>query len=368
MMFKATKPHSAGFEDTSDGPIQHGSGFWGDRRWYFPKARADFSNPKEKPVQTTDYIHRVDDHVGNHTVTRGSVRLLVLRHTLVLLAFLLPIVAFALVLSISKLYDFRTDYWAESFSHCNYDGSFTPDDNPSKSLWDRSGFFYINVAWGKMDFSTAKFIDIVWDVGVGRAGQAVIAYVTFKVTSQYLAMAMHEGPVSYATFESLAFVPPTLARTGRLAGDLLTNRGWRPRLIMVWIVLSSLFVIGFSSFATAMSGYGSDTTAVMPDYDGNDVAWTDYEMVQFAINDAWRIAEPGPVTITGSTGCTQQGLSSDDDGGDHDGDAPNTYHRRDGSDDADGNDPWEYVPFNCTLFWRTVQCECHVDPYADVKN
>ncbi|KAK4936616.1 hypothetical protein LTR10_022539 [Elasticomyces elasticus] len=257
-----------------------------------------------------------------------------------------------------KLYRSRADHWENSFTHCNYDGTFTPYDTPSKSLWDTAGFFDINVAWGKMEFSTAKFIDIVWDIGVGRAGQALIACVTFKVTSQYLAMAMHEGPVSYITFESLAFVPPSLVRTGRLAGDLLTNRGWQARLIMVWILFSSFFVISFSSLATAMSGYGSGTTAVMPNYDGIDAVWGDYEVVQFAINDAWRIGEPGRVIITGTTSCAQQGLSSDDhddNDDDDDGASTSTYRRRN-KRDGDGEDnPWEYVPFNCTLFWRTVQ-------------
>ncbi|KAI1620814.1 hypothetical protein EDD37DRAFT_653128 [Exophiala viscosa] len=278
-----------------------------------------------------------------------------LRHALVLLAFLLPVVIFALTLNVPDLYRFRADYWSNSFTHCNYDGTFTPYDTPSKSLWDKAGFFDINVAWGEMGFSTAKFIDIFWDNAVGRTGQALIACVTYKVTSQYLDVAMQEGPIPYTTFESLAFVPPTLIRTGRLARDLLTNRGWRARLIMLWILFSSLFVISFSSFATAMSGYSSDTTAVMPNYDGIDTGWEDYEVVQFAINDAWRIGEPAPVTITGTTSCVQQGLSSDNNDDDDSGYSRSTYNRRDGSDDDDEDDPWEYVPFNCTLFWRTVQ-------------
>nr|KAK5446069.1 hypothetical protein LTR18_003988 [Exophiala xenobiotica] len=248
----------------------------------------------------------------------------------------------------------------DTFGHCDYNGDFTPYGSPSISLWDRSGFFYINVAWGEMDFPTAKFIDIVWDVGIGRAGQALLAWVTFKVSSQYLTATMRERSVSYGTFEALAFVPPTLVRTGRLAGDLLANRGWRTRLTMVWIICSSLFVISFSSLATAMSGYSSNNEAVMPDYTGRVVGYADYQVVHFAINDAWRIGEPEPVTVTVGNACVWQGIGSEDDNTDEATQGADAYNSRD-IDTEDDEDPFEYVPSSCTMFWRSVQ---YVDLYG----
>lgn len=300
-------------------------------------------------------------------LTEGDSRTLIgIKHVLVFLAFSFPVIALALVLKIPAWYAFHADYWVDSFTHCNFNGIFTPYDQPSISLWAISGFFYISVSWGKMAFSTAKFIDIVWDIAVGRAGQALLAFITFRVSSQYLAMAMREAPVSYNTFESLAFVPPSLIRTGRLAGDLLTNRGWRARLIIIWIVLSSLFVLSFSTLVTAMSGYSSNVYAVMPDYEGRSVVWTNFQVVQFSINDAWRIGEPEPVVITMGDTCVHQGFLDDDDDDDDDsGNYHDSVHSRrdDNDDDDDDNDgdgqgiPWEYVPFNCTVFWRTVQCK-----------
>ncbi|KIV82692.1 hypothetical protein PV11_04783 [Exophiala sideris] len=356
-MFRTLETRLTGLGDAFDGPIHHDPEAWSGSRWPFRKFQAQTATDRltEKATQATTYRLPSHKHARDNTLRQRSILSVFLGHALVLLAFLIPVATFALTLSVPKLYKFRANNWANTFTHCNYDGTFTPYDTPSKSLWDKAGFFDINVAWGKMGFSTAKFIDIVWDVGAGRAGQALIGYVTFRVTSQYLAMAMHESPVSYTTFESLAFVAPSLVRTGRLAGDLLTNRGWRARLAMVWILFSSLFVISFSSFATAMSGYSSDTTTVMPDYDGIDAAWADYEVVQFAINDAWRVGQPGPVTIARTTSCVRQGLSANDNGNYDGGDPTITYHRRDGSENDRKDDPWEYVPSNCTLFWRMVE-------------
>lgn len=202
-----------------------------------------------------------------------------------------------------------------------------------------------------MHFPTAKFIDIIWDIVVGRGGQAILGWITYKISSQYLTLAMHEAAVPYSTYEALAFMPPTLTRTIRLMRDLLLNRGRKARLIILWIVLSSLFVISFSSFATAMSGYSSNTYAIMQSYQGELVPWQDFEAVQFVIVDAWRVCEPGPVTITLGSTCLADGFLKDDEEEDETQD-----HDDDGDGDDEDDDPWEYVPSNCSMFWRTVQC------------
>ena len=292
----------------------------------------------------------------------------VLKHTAVFLAFSIPIGILALVIKVPTWYAMEAEYWAtNSFTHCNFNGEFTPLDKPTVGLWDSAGFFYITVSWGQMAFSTAKFIDIVWDIVVGRGGQAILALTTFKVSSQYLAMAMREAPVSYNTFEALAFVPPTVVRTTRLAGDLLTNRGWRARLIIVWIILSSLFVLSFSSWITTMSGYSSNIEAVMPNHENESVMWSNFAVVQFAINDAQRIGHHGPLFITAGETCVLEGFMNDDDeyDGKYDDDETSsiTKHRQrdnnveeEGEDaDGNGNMPWEYVPSTCSSFWRTVQ-------------
>ncbi|KIY02728.1 uncharacterized protein Z520_01193 [Fonsecaea multimorphosa CBS 102226] len=377
-MFAPTQSHSDGAPEISHGAHYKAPRSWSNlRRWSTQKNPSNNVREQERSstgltsATLTDNYNR--HHVGA-TPRQRRVPTLLLKHVIVFLAFSLPIIILALVIKIPEWYAFSADYWvSNSFTHCNFNGLFTPYDKPSISLWDPSGFFYITVSWGKMAFSTAKFIDIVWDIVVGRGGQAFLAVVTFKVSSQYLAFAMREAPVSYNTFESLAFVPPGLMRTGRLAADLLTNRGWRARLIIVWIVSSSLFVLSFSSLVTAMSGYSSDISAVMPDYDNESIAWTNFQVVQFAINDAERIGLPGPMYITVGDTCVQQGFLNDDDDDDDDDDDGSSYSdsglpfpdrtpvRRDKDDETDsgnsshGKVDWKYVPANCTTFWHTVQ-------------
>ncbi|OCT47638.1 hypothetical protein CLCR_03319 [Cladophialophora carrionii] len=376
-MLAATQTHVNGAPEISDGAQDSAPRSWNNlRRWSIRKSQASAMHNEQDRSNTglssTGVNENYTTHRDGDEQSRRShaVAIPALRHATVLLAFSLPIVALALVVKVPEWYAFEAENWvSNSFTHCNFNGEFTPLDKPTVGLWDPEGFFYITVSWGKMAFSTAKLIDIVWDIVVGRGGQALLAFVTFKVSSQHLALAMAKAPVSYNTFESLAFVPPTLVRTVRLAGDLLTNRGWQARLIMVWIILSSLFVLCFSSLITAMSGYSSNINAVMPNHENESVLWSNFQVVQFAVHDAERIGHSGPLFITTGDICVQSGFRDDDDDDDEDGDSGRYFAKRylaagnppsrrddeDGNADGIGEVPWEYVPANCTTFWHIVQ-------------
>lgn len=314
--------------------------------------------PVEVPDCQNMHIHN-NDMVDNdkHPIwhDESAARLLSsLKVSLIVIGFSLPLVAFGLVASIPHLDGFSGRSWRSDFNHCDYDGSFTPYNKPIGTMWDMSGIFNITFAWGQMSFQTAKIVDIIWDTALGRGGQAILAYVTYAVSSRYLQLVLQRTSVSYSTFEALAFMPPTAVRTLSLARELLTHRGWLDRMIVAWIVSSSLFVLCFSSFATAIAGYSSTRAAVIETYQGQTVPWQDLKLVQFIIQDAQRLGEPEPIIITSGITCVDQGIvdRDDDDDEDGDGDGDEGPDKEEGTDDV-----WKYVPPSCTLFWRTVQCK-----------
>lgn len=342
--------------DLSGGPIYEDSRPWfTSTNWFRHNAPYGHKpQPENGSKQLPEHQEKITDHqkcVGHHDRSRSLTHIVewrtasTLKHASVFLGFSLPVIIFIIVIDVPRVYKYHSQYWNNKFNHCNFNGGFTPYDDPSISQWDTSGFLYITVAWGRMSFPLTKFIDVVWDNVAGRAVQALLAWTTYTVSSQYLSIAMREAAVSYTTYEALAFVPPTFIRTLRLAGDLLVRRGMVARLITLWIVLSSLFVLSFSSWATAMAGYSSITYAAMKTYDGELVAWENYQVVQFAIADASRIGEPSTVLITTGRECVADGFLEDEDG-DQDEEEP-----------GENDEPWEYVPANCSLFWRTVECE-----------
>jgi hypothetical protein len=364
-MFGSSNVEVTGAPEILDGPQHSAPRSWNNvRRWARRKHELNTIHRERPRPGNGNTVDRHPSPSSESKLSRTSRQhrlfaLTALHHALVILAFSIPVALFVIVANVPEWYAFEADYWvSNNFTHCNFNGKFTLADKPTMSLWDPSGFFYINVSWGKMAFSNAKCIDVVWDIVIGHGGQALLAWVTFHVSAQYLALAIREAPVSYNTFESLAFVPPSVTRTWRLAGDLLTNRGWRARLTIVWIVWSSLFVLSFSSLITAMSGYASNLEAAMPNHDGDSVLWSNFVTVQFTIRDAERFGHIGPLFITMGDECVQEGfLDHDDDDSDPysgGGSRRTTRSRRD-NDAGEGKIPWDYVPANCTNFWHIVQ-------------
>lgn len=230
-MFASEQTRVNGAPEILDG-VQHSAPrSWNNLRgWSLPKSQTNAAHHEQERSGTrstnTTAIHDDTTHqnVAGQPRRRHLFAVPALQHIAIFLAFSIPVVLLALIVNVPTWYAFEAEHWdSSSFTHCNFNGEFTLRDKPTIGLWDSAGFFYITVSWGKMAFSTAKFIDIVWDIVVGRGGQALLAFITFKVSSQYLALAMREAPVSYNTFESLAFVPPTVVRTSRLARDLLST-------------------------------------------------------------------------------------------------------------------------------------------------
>jgi hypothetical protein len=64
------------------------------------------------------------------------------------------------LLGAKSLYDSLGDY--EGKSPCQPDGRFTLISN--YNLWCISGIFQISLGFGRMSFSNAKLLDVVWDV------------------------------------------------------------------------------------------------------------------------------------------------------------------------------------------------------------
>jgi len=62
-----------------------------------------------------------------------------------------------------------------TFGFCEPNGNFNTGLE-SVSIWSPSAAFQITLGFGSMSFSTAKFIDIIWDVVGGSNGFVVTAF------------------------------------------------------------------------------------------------------------------------------------------------------------------------------------------------
>jgi hypothetical protein len=59
---------------------------------------------------------------------------------------------------------------------------------------------------------------------------------------------------------------------------------------MIWIILSTAFVVSFPTIASAMTGYSSNSKAYVQDVNGNLIPWnSSIPQLSFVIHDGQRV-------------------------------------------------------------------------------
>lgn len=155
--------------------------------------------------------------------------------------------------------------------------------------WPLSQLLTIDLGFGTMAFSTAKIIDVLWDVVVGRGVQALLTYVAYRVFMKSLTRAMEGCPVPYHTFAAFAFEPGTAAGMFMLAKNFASNRSIRSRMTVSWVLIATLYIVAFPTLSSAMTGYTSVMESYVEDKSVNLVPVSSYKQVDYIIEDGDRI-------------------------------------------------------------------------------
>ncbi|KAE9572776.1 hypothetical protein CGMCC3_g11228 [Colletotrichum fructicola] len=199
---------------------------------------------------------------------------------------------------------------------CQPDGSFNIFMN-EYDWWAASGFFQITMAWGTMTFANAKFVDVAWDVVFGRGGQALLAWISWSIFSDYVTTSMEVSPVTYETFWTVFLDgSPTFWSTWYLMRDFSRSHGLRSRFAMVFMVVVAIFILLFPTLGSAMSGYQANSGAFIRGADGEMLKFSDFDMIVYIIHDGDRVnlTKDYPVTFARSNYDTEQLLGNTLDG------------------------------------------------------
>jgi hypothetical protein len=78
-----------------------------------------------------------------------------------------------------------------------FNGSSTPGNSRTSTILD------VDFQFGNYSYSTARLIDLLWDVIVSRCGQALLGWVSYKVYTAALMQIMETHPISYDLYMSL---------------------------------------------------------------------------------------------------------------------------------------------------------------------
>lgn len=82
--------------------------------------------------------------------------------------------------------------------------------------------------------------------GIGRVGQSLLAYFSWKAFSLYIRSSMESQPITYQTFWT-TFMQHEASLTSILGliKDFVTKKGLKSKLVMAFMVVTMIFVLAF---------------------------------------------------------------------------------------------------------------------------
>ncbi|KAF2121945.1 hypothetical protein BDV96DRAFT_562683 [Lophiotrema nucula] len=178
---------------------------------------------------------------------------------------------------------------SDPYNACQPDDSFQLKPQ-TFSFWGSSGFFQVTLATGDLTFTQAKVIDVIWDVVAGRGGQALLALISWRIFSQYVAICMETSPVTFKTFRTMFLQEgPSVYSLYTTIRDFCVRLRLRSKTAMVFIITTMIFILAFPTMTSAMTAYSGNVQAFIPDDANNLVQFKGFERVLYIIHDGVRI-------------------------------------------------------------------------------
>ncbi|KAH7074876.1 hypothetical protein BKA63DRAFT_553768 [Paraphoma chrysanthemicola] len=204
-------------------------------------------------------------------------------------------------------YALRISHLSQAIGSCQPNGF--PDLYPERYRYRAgSGFFQITLGWGRLSFTQAKVIDVAWDIICARGGQALIAYISWHVFTNYVTTSMEIGPIAFSTYRTVFLRNESLVYAiYRLFRNFARRRQLHSRIAMAFMVITMIFILIFPSFSSAMTGYSASVKSYVRDNsnaettlsndNNNYMAFSSFKRILYVIHDGWRIGEDGNFVV-----------------------------------------------------------------------
>ena len=163
---------------------------------------------------------------------------------------------------------------------------------PKPSAWNSDFIFTITLGFGNFAYSTAKVIDICWDLIVGRGAQAVGGIAIYYVFRGPVAELMGRRPIPYKT--ALAMQYSTVSGPSLMTYARHIRGCWKKQkavlfTLIVPLTFSTAYVLTLPTLLSAMTGYQAKTKPVLPWDNNTFVSFTDLTMCEFIVPEGDRI-------------------------------------------------------------------------------
>jgi hypothetical protein len=141
--------------------------------------------------------------------------------------------------------------------------------------------------------------------GVGRGGQFLLAFISWRVFAKYLTVCMDIQPINYRLFRTVFLEnEASLPSTFNTIRGFVWQRKLRSKTAMIFMATTMIFIIAFPTLTSAMSGYDANVASYVPEDVNNPtyLPFKDFSRALYVIHDGWRIKEDGNYYIKDETG------------------------------------------------------------------
>ena len=148
-------------------------------------------------------------------------------------------------------FDIGLDFTLAATSACDVDEVW--------SSW--STLFQINIRTGNLSFTAAKIIDIAFDLVVGRGGQALLAWMSYRVYTDVFTYLAERRPVPYNIFTSVTMHPTTISSLKSYTSALFSKEGLN--LTLLWLIVTVSYSLAFPTLVSASTSLVGATTSAI---------------------------------------------------------------------------------------------------------
>lgn len=155
--------------------------------------------------------------------------------------------------------------------------------------------FAVSLGFGSFEFAVARVIDIMFDLVVGRGGQAFLAYLTYPVFTKVLLCSMETRSASYGYFSAIAFDTVSLSTMSQMSKDMSRrNKGKRDIkhvFVCLGLLAACLYVLAFPTLASAATGYSAshEPRVTLRDSPNSTAALEGFVECEYVIEDGDRL-------------------------------------------------------------------------------
>lgn len=105
-------------------------------------------------------------------------------------------------------------------------------------------------------FGVVKTIDVVWGIVIGRGGQALLLWLSYRVYQACLLRVMERTTVPYSLYLDMAMSQPSITSIWALTKFIFQRKqAGRHKVLMIWLISALIWVIVWQVFTDAMTSY-----------------------------------------------------------------------------------------------------------------